>query len=159
MASLLAGLSQRFHLKIPYTGRNPGQGKGLPRDAYHLRRENIFVAFMVLWGATGQQRQDATNRDDRHLPAHHDASGGSWPRRPSIETSKQSAMRDTSRKVKFFRPRSLFESACSLNPASSASSRCVICFARNSRLTSLAIVRCSLITKLTVDYLSTSKLR
>nr|DAZ79447.1 MAG TPA: hypothetical protein [Caudoviricetes sp.] len=34
-------------------------------------------------------------------------------------------MRDTSRKVKFFKPRSLLDIACSLMPMDSANSRCV----------------------------------
>lgn len=35
-------------------------------------------------------------------------------------------MRETSRKVKFFKPQSLLDIACSLMPTDSASSRCVM---------------------------------
>lgn len=125
MASLLAGLSQRFHLKIPYAGRNPGQGKGLPRDAYHLRRENIFVAFMVLWGATGQQRQDATNRDDRHLPAHYDTSNGARPRSTSALTCKSSASSFISFTLKAIRPVHFCETVDREQCNVSATSACV----------------------------------
>nr|DAT41832.1 MAG TPA: hypothetical protein [Caudoviricetes sp.] len=59
------------------------------------------------------------------MEQHHFTSNGSRPSTKSVETSKKSAIRDTSRSVKFFRPRSLFDNACSLIPTESASSRCV----------------------------------
>ena len=56
---------------------------------------------------------------------HHFTPNGSRPSTRSVETSKKSAMRDTSRNVKFERPWNLSLMVCSETPSSCARSRCV----------------------------------
>lgn len=70
-------------------------------------------------------RNGKCRRRQNKVPIHYFTSNGARPSTKSVETSKKSAIRDTSRSVKFFRPRSLFDNACSLIPTESASSRCV----------------------------------
>lgn len=94
-------------------------------DAIHSSRENNFVAFMVLWGATGQQRQDTTNRDDRHLPAHHCTSNGARPRSTSALTCKSSASSFISFTLKAIRPVHFCETVDREQCNVSATSACV----------------------------------
>nr|DAW14601.1 MAG TPA: hypothetical protein [Caudoviricetes sp.] len=70
-------------------------------------------------------RQTAHMHRHTFHASHHATSNGSRPSTKSVETSKKSAIRDTSRNVKFERPWNLSLMACSETPSSCARSRCV----------------------------------
>ena len=70
-------------------------------------------------------RNGKCQRRQNKVPIHYFTPNGSRPSTRSVETSKKSAMRDTSRNVKFERPWNLSLMACSETPSSCARSRCV----------------------------------
>lgn len=76
--------------------------------------------------------RDHDNGAGSIMEQYHFTPNGSRPSTRSVETSKKSAMRDTSRNVKFERPWNLSLMARSDTPSTSARSRCFRWWALNS---------------------------
>ena len=125
----LIGLVLFNHIMV--IGNTKPLAVNLDRIDGHPQRVTSLALRFLCDRPSVPRHQERSNRNGKcqrrqnKMPIHHFTTNGARPSTKSTETSKKSAIRDTSRNVKFERPWNLSLMACSETPSSCARSRCV----------------------------------